>query len=229
NLQVTATFNQVVVDADQRAPVDVAAASTSSVQVQTAGALAIQIRAPQLVEGFRSQLTVDISNTGGAEIAGLGLGALDLTDASGAAVTPTAISAVPAGPLAGGARASFTFDVTPAPGAGTLTVHAGVTGTETNTTAQRIGDATTRPLAALRERIRHGAGRGRGDRVSLYGKSDVAGAGAIDRHVYDGSRARERRADAPTHVRGAEHGPGRCNERLACRAGDRRGNDRELG
>jgi len=74
NLQVTATFNQVVVDADQRAPVDVAAASTSSVQVQTAGALAIQIRAPQLVEGFRSQLTVDISNTGGAEIAGVGLG-----------------------------------------------------------------------------------------------------------------------------------------------------------
>ena len=140
----------MVVDADQRAPVDVAAASTSSVQVQTAGALVIQIRAPQLVEGFRSQLTVDISNTGGAEIAGLGLGALDLTDASGAAVTPAAISAVPAGPLAGGARESFTFDVTPAPGAGTLTVHVGVTGTETNTSAQRIGNATSAPLAVLR-------------------------------------------------------------------------------
>src|SRR5205814_6668188 len=85
-----------------------------------------------------------------AEIAGLGLGALDLTDASGAAVTPTAISAVPAGPLAGGARESFTFDVTPAPGAGTLTVHVGVTGTETNTSAQRIGNATSAPLAVVR-------------------------------------------------------------------------------
>ena len=150
NLQVAATFPQVLVDADQGAPLDVAAASTSSVQVQAAGALAIQVRAPQLVEGFRSQLTVDVSNTGGAEIAGLGLDALDLTDASGAAVTPTSISALPPGPLAGGARESFTFDLMPAPGAGTLTVHVHVTGSETNTSAQRIGDATTTPFAVLR-------------------------------------------------------------------------------
>jgi hypothetical protein len=150
NLQVTATFPQALVDADQGAPLNVAATSTSAVQVQTAGALAIQIGAPQLVEGFRSQLTVDVSNTGGAEIAGLGLVALDLTDASGAAVTPNSISAVPPGPLAGGARESFTFDVTPATGAGTLTVHVRLTGTETNTSAQRVGDATSAPFAVLR-------------------------------------------------------------------------------
>jgi hypothetical protein len=150
SLQVSAAFSQALVDADQGAPVNVATASTPTVQVQTAGTLAIQVRAPQLVEGFSSQLTVDVSNTGGAEIAGLNLGALDLTDAAGAPVPPTSVSALPPGPLAGGAKISFTFQVTPPSGAGTLTVHVRVSGTETNTSAQRIGDATSAPFPVLR-------------------------------------------------------------------------------
>ena len=149
NLQISATFFQVLVDDDQGAPVDVATASTPTVQVQTAGALAIQIRAPQLVEGFSAQLTVDVSNTGGAEIAGLGLVALDLT-AAGAPVSPDSVSALPPGPLASGAKVSFTLQVVPPPGAAALTVHVQVSGTETNTSAQRIGDATSTPFPVLR-------------------------------------------------------------------------------
>src|SRR6266478_2177211 len=143
-LQVSASFPQALVDADQGAPVSVAPASTTAVQVQSPGALAVQVRAPQLVEGFNATLTVEVSNTGGAEVSGLTLGALDVTNAAGAAV-PYGSAALPAGPLAGGARASFTFDVVPPPGAGTLTVHVHVSGTETNSSAQRIADVTSAP------------------------------------------------------------------------------------
>ena len=144
SLQLSASFAQAVVDADQGAPVSVASVSTTAVQVQSPGALAIQIRAPQLVEGFNATLTVEVSNTGGAEVSGLTLGALDVTNAAGAVVSH-APATLPPGPLAGGARASFTFDVVPPPGAGTLTVHVRVTGTETNTSAQRIGEVTSAP------------------------------------------------------------------------------------
>jgi hypothetical protein len=144
SLQVTASFAQAFVDADQGAPVSVASVSTTAVQVQSPGALAIQVRAPQLVEGFNATLTVEVSNTGGAEVSGLTLGTLDVTNAAGLPVSHGPAT-LPAGPLAGGARTSFTFDVVPPPGAGTLTVHVRVTGTETNTSAQRIGDVTSAP------------------------------------------------------------------------------------
>jgi len=143
-LQVSASFPQAFVDADQGAPVSVAPASTTAVQVQSPGALDIQVRAPQLVEGFNATLTVEVSNTGGAEVSGLTLGALDVINAAGAAVSHGPAT-FPAGSLAGGARTSFTFDVVPPPGAGTLTVHVHVSGTETNTSAQRIADVTSAP------------------------------------------------------------------------------------
>ena len=114
-LQVSASFPQALVDADQGAPVSVAPVSTTAVQVQGPGALAIQVRAPQLVEGFNATLTVEVSNTGGAEVSGLTLGALDLTDAAGAVVSHGPAT-LPAGPLAGGARGLASGHVEQQPG-----------------------------------------------------------------------------------------------------------------
>jgi hypothetical protein len=150
SLQVSASFATAFIDAVQGAPVSVAPVSTTAVQVQTPGALAIQVRAPQLVEGLNATLTVDVSNTGGAEISGLTLVTLDVTNQAGAAVSHGPPSPPLAALLAGGARASFTFDVRPPTGAGTLTVHVRVTGNETNTSAQRIGDVTSAPFPVLK-------------------------------------------------------------------------------
>jgi hypothetical protein len=152
NLQVSATFPTTaptLIDGNQGAPVTVAPVSTTAVQVQTAGALAVQVQAPQLVEGRPSTLTVTLTNTGGAQIGGINLGALDVTDASLATVSTANVSALGAGPLAGGGRESFTFDVTPAAGAGTLTVHVHIAGTETNTSAPRIVDSTSAPFTVV--------------------------------------------------------------------------------
>jgi len=149
NLQVTASFPSSappVVDADQGAAVAVASVSTTAVQVQTAGALAVQVQSPQLVEGFTSTVTVTLTNTGGADVGALALAALDVKDASGAAVATSSVSALGAGPLAGGAHESFTFNVAPAAGAGSLAFHVRITGTETNTSAARTGETTTAPF-----------------------------------------------------------------------------------
>ncbi len=153
NLQVSATFPATpptLVDGDQGAPVTVAPVSTTAVQVQTAGALAVQVQAPQLVEGFTSTLTVTVTNVGGAQIGGLALGALDVKNASGAVVSTTSVTALGPGPLAGGAQQAFTFNVTPPAGAGTLTVHVRITGTETNTSALRVVDTTSAPFTVVK-------------------------------------------------------------------------------
>jgi hypothetical protein len=149
SLQATASFPQSIVDAVQGAPVTVPPVSTTQVAVQTAAALSIALQAPQLVEGFRSTFTATISNTGGAQVSGLAIGAIDLTIAGGAKITPASVSALPSGPLAGGGHVSFTFDVIPPTGAGTLTVHLHPTGTETNTGAARAADYTSAALTVL--------------------------------------------------------------------------------
>lgn len=142
NLQVTASFAGALVDADQGSAVAVSAVSTTVVQVQTAGALAVQAQVPQLTEGFSATITVVVSNTGGAEVSALALSALDVTDGSGLSVAHST-GTLPVTALAGGANASFTFTVTPQTGAGTLNVHVRIDGTETNTGAVRTGQTTS--------------------------------------------------------------------------------------
>ncbi|TMA33557.1 MAG: hypothetical protein E6J88_00720 [Deltaproteobacteria bacterium] len=148
-LQVGAAFSPAVVDAVQGAPVAAASVSTSAVVVQKAGALSVQLQAPSLVEGFDATFSVTISNTGGAQVDGLALEALDVTAASGTTVATTSTSALPAGPLAGGGHLTFGFGVTPPAGAGTLTVHLRVAGVESNTAERRAVEITSTPFTVL--------------------------------------------------------------------------------